>query len=668
VSSQVRTSVCALDCPDACSLLVHVDGNGRGSKLRGDPNHPVTQGFLCGKPARLLYPMKRSGPKGSGQFRRVSWDEALAEAAGKLTTIAAESGGESILPYSYKGTMGMLNSAGMDHRFFHRLGASRLNRTICSSAGVAAMNATLGHRYATEPEQFRHARLIIAWGANIHGTNVHLWPFILEARRKGAKLVVIDPVQTRTARLADLHIPINPGSDLALALGLMHVILAEGLEDRAYIDAHTSGFDELKALAAKYAPHRVESLTGVAQSTITTLAREYATTRPAVIRLNYGLQRSERGGAATRAILALPALIGSWKEVGGGAQLSTSGAFQFNLPALQKPELQGPIPKRLVNMVELGKALTALKAPPVRSLIVYNSNPAAVAPNHNLVLQGLAREDLFTVVLEQFQTDTANYADLVLPVTTFLEHTDLYLGYGHYYVQLARPALPAPGETKSNVEIFRALARRMGFTDPCFDDTEDDMIRQTLASGHPFLDGITLERLDQEHSIRLNVSEPGTPFLPFARGGFGHPDGKCAFGADNLDYVPPVESRHGGLRSVVRTYPLELISSKNDDSMNSTFGNRPSVDAQTSVLYMNQADADRRKLCDGDPVRMFNRRGSIVLRARVDGAAVPPGVVRAPAVAWAGERGAINALTSDWLTDIGGGATFYSCLVQVEPA
>ena len=670
----VRHSVCSLDCPDTCGLLINVE-NGVGAKLRGDPAHPVTRGFLCAKvaqylereysPERLLYPMKRTGAKGSGQFARIEWDEAIETIASRLKATIKESGSESVLPYSYAGTMGLLNNAGMDRRFFHRMGASRLDRTICSSTGGAALTASLGHRFGTEPEQFRESKLIIAWGANIHGTNVHLWPFILEARRRGARLIVIDPVKTKTARLADRHFAIHPGSDQALALGLMHVILAEGLEDRDYIDRYTSGFDELKTLAAQYPPERVEALTGIASNDVTALAREYATTRPAVIRLNYGVQRSERGGAAVRAIIALPALIGSWKEVGGGAQLSTSGGYPFNRTALEMPELQGDKQKRLINMTELGKALTQLNDPPVKAMVVYNSNPVSIAPMQNLVLKGMAREDLFTVVLEQFQTDTADYADIVLPVTTFLEHTDLYLAYGHYYLQFARPALPRPGEVRSNVDIFRALAHAMEFKDDCFNDSEDDMIRATLNSGHKFLEGITLERLEKEHFIRLNVAAAGEHFLPFADGGFGTPSGKCELGAQ--DYVPPVESRMGDAE-LKRAFPLELISSKNDDSMNSTFGKRPAVDAQTSILYLNSTDAEARGVRQGDRVRVFNGRGSVLLRASVDGV-VAPGVVRSPAVRWAklSESGrSINALTSDRLTDIGGGATFYSCLVQVE--
>jgi anaerobic selenocysteine-containing dehydrogenase len=669
-----------LDCPDACALLVQVD-EGCAVRLRGDPDHPVTRGFLCGKvaqylereysPHRLLYPQKRVGAKGQGRFASISWDEALDTIAGKLSAIAREFGPEAILPYSYAGTMGMLNGSGMDRRFFHRLGASRLDRTICSSTGGAALAATLGLRYGTEPERFRESKLILAWAANIHGTNIHLWPFIVEARRNGAKLYVIDPIRTRTAALADRHFAINPGSDLALALGMMHVIIGEKLYDADYVLRYTSGFDALERRVRPYDPERVAALTGIGKEDIVKLAREYATVRPAAIRLNYGVQRSERGGAAVRAIAALPAITGSWRETGGGLQLSTSQAFQFDRRGLEMPELQFRSAlgreARLVNMSELGKALTGLDEPPVKAVVVYNSNPAAIAPNQNLVLRGFRREDLFTVVLEQFQTDTADYADILLPSTTFLEHSDLYFAYGHYYLQLARPAVKPPGEARSNVDVFRSLAARMGFEDACFLESEDDMIRTLLGSGHPFLEGITLDRLDREHFVRLNISTPGTPFLPFAEGGFGTPSGKCELGAEDLEYTPPVESRFGD-PDLRRRYPLELVSSKNDDSMNSTFGYRGSVDHQTAVLHLHESDAHLRGIRSGDRVRAFNDRGSLLLIAEVDGV-VPPGVVRAPSVRWnklSADKHNANVLTADRLTDMGGGPALYSCLVQVE--
>jgi anaerobic selenocysteine-containing dehydrogenase len=673
---EVRRSVCALDCPDCCSLLVTVE-NGRGTKLRGDPKHPITRGFLCGKvaqylereysPGRLLYPQRRVGAKGEGRFERISWDEALDTIAGRLSSVALESGPEAILPYSYAGTMGLLNGSGMDRRFFHRLGASRLDRTICSTAGAAGMTQALGIRYATEPEQFRHSRLILAWGANILGTNVHLWPFVMEARRNGARLYTIDPCRNRTGAASDKHFFINPGSDTALALAMMHVIIGEGLYDRDYVERYTEGFEALRDRVRAWTPQRAAELTGIDAEEIAGLAREYATTRPAAIRLNLGVQRSERGAMAVRAVALLPVLTGSWKDLGGGLQLSTSQAFHLNRVGLELADLQQQAlgrEARLVNMAELGAALTRLDAPPVKALVVYNSNPAAIVPDQNTVLAGLSREDLFTVVLEQFQNDTADYADILLPVTTFLEHTDLYYAYGHYYLQLARPALAPPGECKSNVEIFRLLAERMGFADPCFRHTDDDMIRTLLDSPHPFVAGITLEELDRAGSVRLRVPEP---FRPFAAGGFGTPDGKCHFHAETLDYTPPVESRHGDA-ALKRRYPIELISPKHDDSMNSTFGHRDAVDLATATLHLNAVDAAARGIQTSDQVRAFNDRGACVLQARVD-ESVRPGVACAPSVRWgrrAPDKRNVNAVTAPRLTDAGGGPVFYSCLVEVE--
>jgi len=676
----IRHSVCALDCPDACAVLVTIDGAGKATRLRGDPAHPVTRGFLCGKVARylereydssrLLYPMRRTGAKGEGRFVRVAWDEALDEIAARLKAVAAEFGPEAIMPYSYAGTMGLLNGSGMDRRFFHRLGASRLDRTICSSAGGVGLIDALGFKYGTEPEQFRHSKLIIAWGANVLGTNVHLWPFIVEARRAGARFYTIDPRRNRTGAAADKHFFINPGSDTALALGMMHVIVGEKLYDADYIAGQTTGFPELVQRVKEYPPQRAAALTGIPQDEIVALAREYATTRPAAIRLNYGVQRSERGAMAVRTIALLPVLTGSWKEAGGGLQLSTSGAFQLNKAGLERADLQWRAlgrEARILNMSLLGQALNEVGDPPVKALVVYNSNPAAIAPNQNAVRRGLRRGDLFTVVLEQFRTDTADYADFLLPATTFLEHTDLYLAYGHYYLQLARPALAPPGETRSNVEVFRALAQRMGFDEECFADSEDDMIRTLLDSEHPFVRGITLAELERARFVRLRVAPASEPFLPFANGGFGTPSGKCEFRAESLEYTPPVESRLGD-QSLRARFPLELISPKHDDSMNSTFGNRPENDAATATVHIEKADAASRGIATGDQVRVYNERGSCLLRAQVDGV-VRQGVVAVPSVRWASmaaDQNNVNALTSERLTDKGGGPTLYSCLVQVE--
>ncbi|MGI9100955.1 MAG: molybdopterin-dependent oxidoreductase, partial [Terriglobales bacterium] len=511
-------AACPHDCPDACGVLITVE-NRRATRIQGDPDHPVTRGFLCAKvskyldrvyaPDRVLYPYRRIAPKGAracnqSDFRRVSWDEALDEIATRYRDIVRQHGGEAILPYSYGGTLGVLNGGSMDRRFFHRLGASQLDRTICSIAGEVGIRSLYGLKLGTEPEQFARSRYIIAWGANIHGNNVHLWPFIEEARRGGAKLVVIDPYRTRTARCADWYLPVNPGTDAALALAMMHVIINERLYDAEYVSQHTTGFDQLRARVQDYPPDRVARWTGIDAADIQKLAREYATTRPAAIRLNYGIQRSEFGGTAVRAVCMLPCLVGAWKEVGGGLQLSTGDANGVNKDALRGEELM-PKPTRVVNMVELGRALTELDNPPVQSLFVYNSNPAVVAPDHNRVIRGLLRPDLFTVVHEQFFTDTTDYADIILPATTFFEHKDLQTGYGHYFVQISNQAIEPLGECRSNVELFRALALRMGFDDACFSQSVDEMIDLALSSGHPHLAGITRERLERENFLRLNL-------------------------------------------------------------------------------------------------------------------------------------------------------------------
>jgi molybdopterin guanine dinucleotide-containing S/N-oxide reductase-like protein len=708
---KVVHSACPHDCPDACGVLITVE-DGRATKIKGDPAHPVTRGFLCAKvakyldrvysPDRVLYPMRRMAPKGPGvagegaraaqTWQRITWDEALAEIASRFKKIVAEFGSEAILPFSYGGTLGVLNGASMDRRFFHRLGGSQLARNICSAAGEAGLKSVIGVKLGTEPEQFRHSRYIIAWAANIHGNNVHLWPFIEEARRQGAKLVVIDPYRTRTAACADWYLPINPGTDAALALGMMHVIIGEQLHDADYTERYTVGFDQLRNKVQEYTPERVSKWTGIAASDIVKLAREYATTRPAAIRLNYGVQRSEGGGMATRAITMLPCVTGSWKEVGGGLQLSTSGAFapiraggtlersDLMLKALGRPA-------RIVNMVELGKVLNTLDDPPVKALFVYNSNPAAVCPNHNEVVRGLQRPDLFTVVHEQFFTDTTDYADLVLPATTFFEHKELQSAYGHYFLQMSDQAIEPMGECRSNVELFRSLADRMGFEDECFRESVDQMIDAALDSDHPWLRGIDRERLEQEGHIRLNfresevAAEPGaavptqSAFLPFAHGNFFTASGKAELYSESLkaqgldpvvNFVPPNESRHG---EQAKTFPLELLARKADNFLNSTFSNLPTIQAmeEAGLLEMNSSDARARRITDGDRVRVFNRRGDILLRARVDGA-VQPGVVCAR-LHWAKlapDGRNINVLTSEKLTDLGNSATFYSVLVEVE--
>lgn len=728
----VRTvkSVCSHDCPDSCGVLISVDEQGRATKIAGDPSHPVTRGFLCAKvakyldrvcsPDRLLFPLRRKagvpkGPLPPGEqakaFERIEWDQALDQIADKFGAICRTHGSESILPYSYAGTIGVLGYGSMDRRFFHRLGASQLDRTICSSTGGEALVSVYGKKLGTPPEHFQSSRYIIAWGANIHGNNIHLWPFIEQARRKGAKLVVIDPYSTRTARLADWHLRIHPGSDAALALGMMHVILREGLHDRAYIEEQTHGFQQLSEHVKSYTPERVAEWSGIPAGMVERLAREYAGMPPAVIRLNYGVQRSENGGAAVRAICMLPALIGAWRHVGGGLQLSTSGAFTFNKDALERPGLmlKSPLgrPARVVNMSRLGHALTELGSapgdgPPVTGLFVYNSNPAAVAPNQGAVTRGLMRSDLFTVVHDQFLTDTTDYADIVLPATTFFEQKDFQGAYGHYYLQLSEAAIEPLGEARSNVWLFSEMARRMGYTESCFGDTVDDMIRQALETGHdegkrtpdlpisnpavpdtpipnPAIQGVTFERLQAEKCVLIPLPKnAGEDFsVPFARGALATPSGKVEFysealSARGLDPLPtfhaPEESRNG---SGAARYPLEFLPRKADNFMNSTFANIPSCqkmeEARAPFLEIHAEDAAPRQVQNGDWVEVFNDRGRILLQALVN-ENVPRGVVAA-GLNWSKlSKGGINvnALTSERLTDLGGGATFYSTLVEVQ--
>ena len=714
-------TVCSHDCPDSCGVLVTVDSEGRAIKVAGDPAHPVTQGFLCGKvakyldrvyaPSRILYPLKRKpgvpkGPLQKGRehesFQRIPWDEALDAIAARLQSIASEFGPESILPYSYDGTIGVLGYGSMDRRFFHRLGASQLDRTICAEAGGVAWKLVYGKKLGTPTEDYRLAKLILAWGANIHGNNVHLWPMVQQARRNGARLIVIDPYRTRTAALADWHIAIRPGTDGALALGMMHVIFNEGLEDRAYIAAMTHGVDQLADRAREYTPERVAAWTGLRPSEISQLAREYATTRPAALRLNYGVQRSENGGTAVRAISMLPALTGAWKHRGGGGQLSTSGAFKWDSDAVERPDLAQASPigrlARVVNMSALGQALTELgqtpepnatatDGPPVKALFVYNSNPAAVAPNHNAVTRGLARPDLFTVVHELFFTDTTDYADYILPATTFLEHTDVQGAYGHYFVQLSQQAIQPPGEARPNLWLFSRLAARMGFSEPCFRDSEMDLIRQALGiseNGHstrPEMQHITIEALKQQGHIPLafHRDPEAHPFQPYLEGPLPTPSGQIEFysetlAAQGLDplpaFVAPLESRWG---KAAEQFPLEFLSRKADNYMNSTFANldgHRKMEARTSHgLEIHPADASARGIADGDPIRIWNDRGSLNLTALFN-ASLPAGVV-AGKLDWAklSPDGAnVNALTSERLTDLGAGATFYSTLVEVTKA
>ena len=684
----VIRGACPHDCPDTCTTLVTVE-RGRATRIAGDPDHPFTQGFLCAKVNRylertyhrdrVLHPMRRTGVKGEGRFAAVSWDEALEEIAHRLTEVAKSADGpQAILPYSYAGTMGMLQGSSMDRRFFHALGASKLDRTICSMAGTVGMRMTVGANIGADGEGIPDSDLVLLWGTNTLTSNPHLWPFILEARRRGAPIIAIDPIRTRTAAQCDEWIGIRPGTDAALALGMMHVLLREGLEDADYIARHTLGADALRERASEYPPARVAEITGIPADRVIELARQYGRSRACFIRVNYGLQRHAGGGMAVRTIACLPALTGHWRRPGGGVQLSTSANFRFNTSALVRDDLSPPV--RTINMIRLGEALTLPDAgvggPPVRALVVYNSNPAAVAPDSSAVLRGLRRDDLFTVVLEHFQTDTADYADFLLPATTQLEHWDVHLAYGHHYVSLNRPAIEPLGEALPNTEIFRRLAARMGMHGQPFVDDDLTLIRQALDTPHPNLRGVTFETLMANGYTRLAVPRP---FLPFADGGFPTPSGKCEFyserciamGLDPLPtYTPPYESIERAPELVAR-YPLTLISSPRHQFLNSTFVNVESLrrDAEPEVM-IHPADAASREIRPGMPVVVSNDRGRFMAIARVTDE-VRQGVVWAPSIWWnklAPDGANANQTTSQRETDMGHGPVFYDNQVEVRVA
>jgi anaerobic selenocysteine-containing dehydrogenase len=678
--------VCPHDCPDTCVMTVDVEGD-RAVALGGDRDHRFTQGFLCAKvnrylervysPERLLHPMRRVGAKGEGRFERMTWDEALDTIARRFREVIAAHGPQAILPYSYAGNMGLLGYGSMDRRFFHALGASLLDRTICSTAGGHGFKATVGASIGFDPEAIGGARLIVAWGANIVSSNVHLWPFVEEARRRGARLVTVDPFRSRTAEKSDQHIALLPGTDAALALGMMHVIFRDGLEDRDYLERHTVGHEDLRERAREWDPARTAEATGLVPGEIEAFARDYAERQPAAIRLNYGLNRHAGGGMAVRTIACLPAVVGAWRHPGGGVLLSTSGVFPVASRALERPDLIPP-GTRTLNMSQLGRLLTdAHLEPPVKALFVYNSNPAAVAPEQERVREGLAREDLFTVVHELFPTDTVDFADIVLPATTTLEHYDIHKAYGHLYLSLSRPAISPLGESLPNTEVFRRLARRLDLEHPCLRESDEDMARQAFDWAHPRMAGITFERLEREGSVRLNVPDP---FTPFAEGGFETPSGRCELRSDRLGaeghdpvagYVPPREGPTSA-PELARRFPLAFISPPAHHFLNSTFSSQPVFvrrEGQASVT-IHPDDAARRRIVEGQMVRVFNDRGAFLARARVSDAA-RRGLVVGLSIWWAkmcpGGRNA-NAVTSQELTDMGGGATFYDVLVDVAPA
>ena len=667
-------------------MLVTVE-DGRAIEVRGAPDHPTTSGVLCTKvaryldrtysPDRLRHPMRRIGRKGEGRFARISWDEALDEIATRFRQIAESAEGpQAILPYSYAGTMGLLQGQSMDRRFFHRLGASLLDRTICSSAGKAGWGAVVGASMGMDVEEYANSGLILIWGSNPITSNLHFWTRAQEAKRRGAKLVAIDPWRSATADKCHEHVALLPGTDGALAFGIMHVLIAEGLVDRDYVDRHTVGFDALADRAAEWTPERAARSCGIAPEQVVRLAREYGTIRPAAIRLNYGMQRVHGGGNAVRAIACLPALVGAWRHPAGGALLSSSGAYPVDSAALERPDLIRGTP-RTVNMSTIGDALTRLDDPPVRAIYVYNSNPVAVAPESSRVVAGFSRDDLFCVVHEIFRTDTADYADILLPATTQLEQTDVHSSYGHLYALANNPAIAPLAEALPNTEVFRRLAVRMGFTEPCFRDSDDDLARQAFRADDPRVRGLDWETLKAEGWRRLDLPRP---YAPFAQGGFPTPSGKCEFwsarmqdaGFDPLpDYVAPYESTASN-PDLARRYPLAFISPPARNFLNSSFANLPVSIAEERMPHVeiHPDDAAARGIGDGDSVRAFNDRGNLLAMARVTDRA-RKGVVVAPSVWWrklapGGENA--NALTSQALTDLGRAPTFYDCLVEVAPA
>jgi len=681
-STQVRAT-CPHDCPDTCALLVTVE-DGVATEVKGDPDHPTTAGVLCTKvsrytertysPDRLLYPMRRVGKKGEGKFERISWEQALDEIAARLKPLAATEP-EAILPYSYAGTMGLVQGESMSSRFFHKLGASLLDRTICATAGATGYKYTVGASIGTDIEQFQHARLLIIWGGNPIASNLHFWTRAQEAKRNGAKLIAIDPYRSLTAEKCHQHIALLPGTDAALALGLMHILVRDDLLDHEYIADYTIGFEELRQRVAEWTPERVAATCGITVEEVEGLARDYGATakrgEPVAIRMNYGVQRVHGGGMAVRNIACLPALVGAWRHAAGGVQLSSSGTFKKNLAALQRPDLLAKQP-RTINMTTIGDDLLRPASPEfgpqVKAVIVYNSNPLAVAPDSSKVQAGFAREDLFTVVLEHFQTDTADYADIVLPATTQLEHTDAHSAYGHLYMMANNPAIAPMGEAKPNTEIFRLLAERMGFDDPCFRDSDDALASVAFVS-------VDWESLKQKGWQKLEV-----PDAPFACGNFPTPSGKCEFYSesmkqDGLDplpaYIPNYESA-ASAPELAAKYPLAMISPPARNFLNSTFVNVQSLRATEGEpqLDISSDDAATRGINHGDMVRIFNDRGSFVCKARVTPKA-RKGLVVGLSIWWkklAGDGKNANEVTSQRLTDMGRAPTFYDTLVQVEKA
>jgi anaerobic selenocysteine-containing dehydrogenase len=667
----VFPSVCSLDCPDQCGLLVHKQ-DGKMVKIQGDPNHPVTKGNICNKvrnmteriydPKRLKYPMKRTGAKGEGKFEPISWDEAIETITDKWKELIQTDGPESILPYSFYGNMGRLSAEGMDRRFFHRLGASLLDRSICSSAGSEGLKYTMGGGFGIDPEDTIHSKLIIFWGINAVSTNMHQVVLAQKARKNGAKIIVIDVHKNQTGQFADWFIPILPGTDAALALGMMHILFAENMVDNDFLQQYTVGHEELREHVVQYDPITVSGITGVPVEDIYKLARMYGQITPSFIRIGNGLQHHDNGGMCIRTIACLPALTGQWLVKGGGAIKSNSGYLALNTKNLQRPDLLQNKHTRIINMNLLGQALLELN-PPIKSLFVYGTNPAVVAPDSNKVRKGLAREDLFVVVHDLFLTETAKYADIVLPATSSFENTDLYTSYWHHYVQIQQPVIERYGESKSNVEVFQLLAKKMGFEDRCLYETEAEMISQALDNpNNPYLEGIDYETLVKKQYVKANVK----PLLP---GKLPTPSGKIELYSRKMeqDGYPPLPTYTPLVND--GDFPFLFVPGPNHNFLNTTFSNNEKHISfeKEPRLHMNIKDALSKGIMDGDQVRVWNNRGECVLKVSV-GENVLPGVVVTQGL-WAdspGTKHLVNSLTPDRVADMGNGATFFSGRVDVE--
>ena len=677
-------SVCPHDCPSCCSLVVTVD-EGRLTSVTGNPEHPFTRGVICGKvreyaervhsPLRVQTPLRRVGPKGAGELVPISWDEAVATIAERWRAIIASDGAEAILPFSYAGSMGQVQYyAG--HPFFHALGASRLDRSICVTTAYAGWRATVGAVTGNDSEQMVGADLVVLWGVNASYSTINVMTLVKQARARGAHVVAIDPYRTPTAQQADEHLMVRPGTDAALALAVMHVLVAEGRIDRAYVERATLGFDKLAEHLRAYTPETVAPIVGLDAETIVRFARRYGASPRTFIRIGIGLSRHQNGAMTCRTLACLPALTGAYADPHGGALLSTGGAFGFDYAVLERPDLMPTPTPRMINMIQLGQALTdKAMAPPVRSLYVYSSNPAAVCPDQTRVLRGLAREDLFTVVHEQVMTDTAHYADIVLPATTSMEHLDLYRSFGQLTVQLARPVLPPQGQAKSNWEAIGLLARAMGVAEAHYAKGDEGLIREFLAKGDPSVRGITWEQLVRDGWVRVELPRP---YMPFADGALT-PSGKVEFYSAWLErqglpalptYVPLAEGPDN--RELSARFPLQCIVPPNRFFLNSSFSQSELLRRRqgSATAMIAAADASARGIRDGDDVRVESPRGAACFTARITDA-TRPGVVVIEGIWWhrfsPGGVG-VNALTSDRVADLGGGPAFHSNLVQVSKA